>query len=181
MADVPADSDPGAQEPARQPAAEADGPNPAEYRRVLGHFPTGVTIVTATGPGGPVGLAVNSFTSVSLRQPLVGFFPAHTSGSWPVIRQAGAFCVNVLGAQQEDLARIFASPGTDRFRGLSVTPAPCTGAPVLAGAVAWIDCTIEAVTPAGDHDFALGRVRAVGTDPAQSPLLFHRGGYHSFS
>ncbi len=170
MAGVPEDS---------EPTLTPDGPDPLEYRRVLGHFPTGVTIVTATGPDGPVGLAVNSFTSVSLRPPLVAFFPAHTSGSWPVIRRSGAFCVNVLGAHQEELARTFASPGTDRFRDLPMAASRCTGSPVLAGAVAWIDCTIEAITPAGDHDFALGRVRDVGTDPAHSPLLFHRGRYRS--
>ncbi|MGA8116011.1 MAG: flavin reductase family protein [Actinocatenispora sp.] len=146
---------------------------------MLGHFPTGVTIVTALGEHGPVGLAVNSFTSVSLRPPLVGFFPAHTSGSWPVIRQSGGFCVNVLGIHQEGLARTFASPGTDRFRDLRVAAAPYTKSPVVGGAVAWIDCTIEAITPAGDHDFALGRVRAVGTDPEHSPLVFHRGQYRS--
>lgn len=171
MAVVPSDSDPY--------AADA-GPEPAEYRRVLGHFPTGVTIVTALGPDGPVGLAVNSFTSVSLRPPLVGFFPAHTSGSWPVIRHAGGFCVNILGAHQETLARTFASPGTDRFRGLPVEPAPVTGAPVLVGAVAWLDCSIESVTPAGDHDFALARVRAIAADPTHPPLVFHQGRYGSF-
>jgi len=152
-------------------------PEPDEYRRVLGHFPTGVTIVTALGPDGPVGLAVNSFTSVSLRPPLVGFFPAHTSGSWPVIRHAGGFCVNVLGRDQEPLARTFASPGTDRFRDVGTRPAPVTAAPILAGAVAWLDCTIESITPAGDHDFALARVRAIDADSSQSPLIFHRGRY----
>ena len=155
--------------------------DPREFRTVLGHFPTGVTIVTAVGPRGPVGLAVNSFTSVSLRPPLVGFFPAHTSGSWPVIRAAGGFCVNVLGAHQEELARRFATPGADRFRDLPTIAAPRTGAPILSGAVAWVDCTIESITPAGDHDFALGRVRALGADPGfNSPLLFHRGEYRGF-
>jgi flavin reductase (DIM6/NTAB) family NADH-FMN oxidoreductase RutF len=153
--------------------------DPTEYRRVLGHFPTGVTIVTAAGPGGPVGLAVNSFTSVSLRPPLIAFFPAHTSGSWPVIRQAGGFCVNVLGAHQEELARTFATPGTDRFRDLPYRPAPATGAALLNGAVAWLDCVIEAVTPAGDHDFVLGRVVAMGTGGPNGALVFHHGHYHT--
>ena len=170
MAVVPSDIEPG-ETPAHP------GPEPDEYRRVLGHFPTGVTIVTALGPDGPVGLAVNSFTSVSLRPPLVGFFPAHTSGSWPVIRHAGGFCVNILGRHQEGLARTFASPGTDRFRDLPMRPAPTTGAPVLVGAVAWLDCTIESITPAGDHDFALARVRAIDADPSHPPLVFHRGRY----
>jgi flavin reductase (DIM6/NTAB) family NADH-FMN oxidoreductase RutF len=141
-----------------------DGPDPQLFRTVLGHFPTGVTIVTARGPRWPVGLSVNSFTSVSLDPPLVGFFPAHASGSWPVIRAAGGFCVSILGDHQE----------------LATAPAPYTGAPVVAGAVAWLDCTIESITPAGDHDFALGRVRALGTDPNHDPLLFHLGRYRSF-
>jgi 3-hydroxy-9,10-secoandrosta-1,3,5(10)-triene-9,17-dione monooxygenase reductase component len=156
-----------------------DPVDPTEYRRVLGHFPTGVTIVTAAGDRGPVGLAVNSFTSVSLRPPLIAFFPAHTSGSWPVIRQAGGFCVNVLGPHQEALARTFASPGTHRFRDLPYRPAPVTGAALLDGAVAWLDCTIEAITPAGDHDFVLGRVAAMGTSPHRGALIFHHGRYHT--
>lgn len=158
-----------------------DKPDPTLFRTVLGHFPTGVTIVTAQGSRGPVGLSVNSFTSVSLNPPLVGFFPAHTSGSWPVIRAAGGFCVNILGVHQERLARLFATPGTDRFRDLATAPAPHTGAPVVDGTVAWLDCTIESITPAGDHDFALGRVRALGTDPHHDPLLFHLGQYRSFN
>lgn len=152
----------------------------SEYRAVLGHLPTGVTIVTAAGAHGPVGLSVNSFTSVSLRPPMVAFFPAHTSGSWPVIRQSGGFCVNVLGADQERLARLFAEPGTDRFRDTPCSPAPVTGAPLLGGAIAWLDCRIEAITPAGDHDFVLGRVAATGrADGGEAPLLFHRGGYRA--
>lgn len=165
-------------EPALTP--ETAGPDPLDFRRVVGHFPTGVTIVTATGPDGPVGLAVSSFTSVSLRPTLVGFFPAHTSGSWPVIRAAGGFCVSILGGHQEALARTFATPGTDRFRDLATAPAPYTGAPVVDGAVAWLDCTIESITPAGDHDFALGLVRALGTESGHPPLVFHRGDYRSF-
>lgn len=173
MAVVPA-------EPDLTPDDTPDDLDPDRYRRVVGHFPTGVTIVTATGPDRPVGLAVNSFTSVSMRPPLVGFFPAHTSGSWPVIRAAGGFCVNVLGAHQEDLARTFATPGTDRFRNVRMRPAPATGAPILLGAIAWLDCTIESITPAGDHDFALARVRAIGADSSRPPLIFHRGSYGSY-
>jgi flavin reductase (DIM6/NTAB) family NADH-FMN oxidoreductase RutF len=157
----------------------SDPLDPTEYRHVLGHFPTGVTIVTAVGVKGPVGLAVNSFTSVSLRPPLIAFFPAHTSGSWPVIRQAGGFCVNVLGAHQEQLARSFAAPGTNRFKDVAFTAAPKTGAARLDGAIAWLDCTIEAVTPAGDHDFVLARVEAMGSRPDHGALIFHRGRYHT--
>ncbi|MEV6525315.1 flavin reductase family protein [Longispora sp. NPDC051575] len=148
----------------------------AEYRRVLGHFPTGVVVVTTLGPEGPAGLSINSFTSVSLDPPLIGFFPAHTSGSWPTIRRHGAFCANILAAGQEDVARLFARPGADRFAGLEWRPAPHSGAPVLDGVTAWLDCVIEAVIPTGDHDFVLGRVHALDAATTE-PLIYHRGGY----
>lgn len=155
--------------------------DPATMRHVLGHFPTGVTIVTAQGALGPVGLSVNSFTSVSLTPPLVAFFPAHTSGSWPVIRAAGTFCVNILDADAEPLARRFATPGADRFRDATWQPAPHSGAPLLADALAWVDCTVEATMPTGDHDLVLGRVVALGSTDGRDPLLFHRGNYRTLS
>lgn len=153
----------------------------AALRRVLGHFPTGVTIVTALGGRGPVGLSVNSFTSVSLTPPLVAFFPAHTSGSWPEIRATGTFCVNVLDADSEPLARLFATPGADRFADAAWRSAPYSGAPLFANAVAWVDCAVEATVPAGDHDFVLGRVIELGSDDGRHPLLFHRGTYRSLT
>ncbi|WP_018351136.1 flavin reductase family protein [Longispora albida] len=149
----------------------------ADYRRVLGQFPTGVVVVTTAGPSGPAGLSVNAFSAVSLHPPLIGFFPAHTSGSWPVIRETGTFCVNILAADQEQLARLFATPGADRFAGLEYSAAPKSGAPLIKGVAGWLDCRIEAVTQAGDHDFVLGRVLALDTDPAIAPLIYHRGGY----
>jgi flavin reductase (DIM6/NTAB) family NADH-FMN oxidoreductase RutF len=152
--------------------------DPRAYREVLGHFPTGVTVVTAATVGGPVGLSIASFTSVSLEPPLVGFLPARTSRSWPRIRAVGRFCVNVLAADQEALARLFAAPHDERFDGVAWRPAPYSGAPLLDGAVAWVDCAIEAVVPAGDHHFVLGRVHDLGLENAAAdPLVFFRGGY----
>ncbi len=153
------------------------GVDSTEYRRVLSHFPTGVVLVTAVHDGVPVGLAVNSFTAVSLRPPLIGFFPAHRSGSWPLIRRAGAFCANILTAEQEPLARLFATPGAERFAGISWRPAKDSGAPILDGVAAWVDCTVDAVTPAGDHDFVLGRVVALGAEGESDPLIFYRSRY----
>ena len=152
----------------------------ARFRQVLGHFATGVTVITAASPDGPVGLAIGSFTSVSLDPPLVAFVPAKTSSSWPRIRDAGAFCVNVLGAEQEVLCRTFASKAQDKFMGVGWEPAS-TGAPRLTDALAWIDCTIEVVHDAGDHDICVGRVQEldVGDDTA-GPLVFYRGGYGRF-
>ena len=158
-------------------ASALDG---AHFRQVLGHFPTGVTVITADGADGPVGLAVGSFTSVSLVPPLVAFCPDKGSLSWSKIKAAGSFCVNVLAEDQEVLCRTFASKGADKFEGIGWEPTS-TGSPKLAGVLAWIDCTIEAVHDAGDHEICVGRVQEmdVGVEPA-GPLVFYRGGYGRF-
>jgi flavin reductase (DIM6/NTAB) family NADH-FMN oxidoreductase RutF len=164
------------------PGAAVPEIDPAEYRRVLGHFPTGVTVVTALTDAGPVGLSIGSFTSVSLDPPLIGFLPARASQSWPQIEAVGRFCVNVLGSDQEELARLFAAPHDDRFDAVRWQPAPVSGAPVLAGVTAWVDCELEGVLPAGDHHFVLGRVRALGADrPGDEPLVFFRGAYRTLT
>ena len=152
----------------------------AHFRQVLGHLPTGVTVITADGAEGPVGLAIGSFTSVSLDPPLVAFCPDKRSSSWPKIREVGAFCVNVLGDDQELVCRTFASKGADKFQGIGWEPAG-SGSPKLAGVLAWIDCTIEAVHDAGDHEICVGRVTEmdVGAGTA-GPLVFYRGGYGRF-
>jgi flavin reductase (DIM6/NTAB) family NADH-FMN oxidoreductase RutF len=131
----------------------------------------------ADGAGEPAGLVVNSFTSVSLDPPLVGFFPANDSATWALIRAAGAFCVNILAADQEPLARIFARRGVDRFHGVRWRPAPHTGSPVLDGVLGWIDCTLHAAVTTGDHDLALGLVRAAEGGVFAEPLVFHRSRY----
>lgn len=152
----------------------------ARFRQVLGHFTTGVTVITADAPDGPVGLAVGSFASVSLDPPMVGFFPDRGSSSWPKIEASGHFCVNVLAEAQEDVCRRFAGKGDDKFRGLG-WHAAASGAPVLEGILAWIDCEIESVTDAGDHYFVLGRVRDLAVVHDGAPLLFFRGGYGRFA
>jgi flavin reductase (DIM6/NTAB) family NADH-FMN oxidoreductase RutF len=151
----------------------------ARYRQVLGHFTTGVTVVTASAEDGPVGLAVGSFSSVSLDPPLVGFFPDKGSSSWPKIEAAGSFCVNVLGEAQEDVCRRFAMKGDDKFAGLGWKPAG-SGSPLIDDVLAWIDCDIHSVTEAGDHFLVLGAVRDLGVAEEGAPLLFFRGGYGRF-
>lgn len=150
----------------------------ADFRRVLGHFPTGVTIVTGLTTSGPVGMSVNSFTSASLDPPLIAFLPALTSRTWPALQAAGAFCVNVLATDQHELAHRFAT-GTsgDRFAGVGWAPSPRAGLPTLSGVTAWIECALESVTPAGDHLFVLGRVLSLAARADADPLLFHRGSY----
>ena len=159
------------------------GIDAARFRRVLGHFATGVTVVTtagAAGPtGAPAGLSVNSFTSVSLDPPLVAFCVAEGSTTWPRIRALGSFCVNILSDDQEDLSRVFATRSADKFRGVGWRPAE-SGAPILAGALAWLDCTVEADYRAGDHVIVVGRVRDTGVARKEGPLVFYRGGYGRF-
>ncbi len=148
----------------------------AKYRQVLGHFPTGVTVITALRGDEPVGLAVGSFCSVSLDPPLVGFFPDRSSSSWPKIEEAGSFCVNILAEEQEDVCRRFAMKGDDKFSGLGWRPAG-SGAPLLDGVLAWIDCDIDQVVDAGDHFLVLGAVRELEVVHDGAPLVFFRGGY----
>jgi flavin reductase (DIM6/NTAB) family NADH-FMN oxidoreductase RutF len=163
------------------PIAGDDAGDPLLFRGVLGQFPTGVTVVTANTPDGPVGLSVGSFTSVSLDPPLVGFLPAQTSTSWPLIRDSGTFCVNVLREDQQDIAQAFSTAGADRFGDRSWTAAPHSGAPILDGVLAWIDCDVAGVSEAGDHHFVLGRVRALGAATDGSPLVYFRGAYRSLA
>jgi len=146
------------------------------FRHVLGHVPTGVALITASTPAGPVGMAVNSFTSVSLDPPLVSFCAAHTSSTWPLVRAAGAFSVNVLGEDHSEVSRLFARKGADRFAGLSHRPG-ATGAPVLDGVAAHLDCELYAEHAAGDHVIVLGRVVHLDADQGVRPLVFHGGNY----
>jgi 3-hydroxy-9,10-secoandrosta-1,3,5(10)-triene-9,17-dione monooxygenase reductase component len=152
----------------------------ARFRQVLGHFPTGVTVVTAVLDGKPYGMAIGSFSSVSLDPPLVAFFPGKGSNSWPQIEQAGAFCVNVLGEHQEDVCRVFAGKSDDKFQGIG-WHAGVTGSPKLDGAIAWIDCSIERTIEAGDHLYVEGRVHDLELGADGGPLLFFRGGYGRFT
>jgi 3-hydroxy-9,10-secoandrosta-1,3,5(10)-triene-9,17-dione monooxygenase reductase component len=147
----------------------------AKFRQVLGHFATGVTVITATDAG-PVGMAVGSFASVSLDPPLVGFFAGKSSTSWPRIRNAGAFCVNILAEDQEAICRVFASKDADKFAGVGWTTSS-TGSPRLDHVLAWIDCDIDSVVDAGDHELVLGRVRELEVAAEGDPLVFFRGGY----
>ncbi len=149
-----------------------------EFRRVLGTFASGVTVVTAATPDGPAGFACQSFSSLSLDPPLVAFMVGRTSTTWPRIAHAGVFCVNVLAAGQAALCRAFAVSGADKFAGVPYDAAPASGSPRLAGALAWIDCAVHAVHTGGDHLIVVGRVNALGSAPAadtEGPLLFHRG------
>lgn len=150
------------------------------FREVLGHFPTGVVVISAiSADGSPAGMVVGSFTSVSLDPPLVAFLPARTSKSYARLRESTHFCVSVLSAEQEDICRRFAGPDPDKFALTKWEPAP-SGSPILDGAVAWLDCVVEDRHEAGDHDIVIGRVSGLGTGTPAGPLLFFQGGYGAF-
>lgn len=153
---------------------------PAEFRRVLGHFPTGVTVVTAIADDEPVGVAIGSFVSISLDPPLVGFFIGNESTSAPGVRRAGAFCVNVLARNQLELCGAMASKADDKFSGWQWIPAPATGSPTFGGVHAFIDCELVDIVEVGDHDLFVGRVLALDTVDDEPPMVFYRGQYGSF-
>ena len=151
----------------------------ARFRQVLGRFATGVTVVTGLVGGEPVGLAVNSFTSVSLEPALVAFCVAERSRTWPRLRTTGTFCVNILADDQEALSRAFAGRPPDRFLGVGWRPGR-SGTPILADVLAWIECTVEAEHAAGDHVIVVGRVQDLDVGHEGRPLVFYRGGYGRF-
>ncbi len=149
--------------------------SPAQMRRVLGSFASGVVVVTGEDDGVPVGITCQSFASVSLDPPLVLFCPARSSSSWPRIQRSGRFVVNVLAGDQQDVCDRFATRAADKFAGVS-WHATAWG-PSLEGALATVQCTVEAVHPGGDHHIVVGRVEQLLTHREDDPLVFFRGAY----
>lgn len=146
-----------------------------EFRRVMGHFATGVTVVASRDPSGrPVGLTVNAFASVSLHPPLVLVCLHRKAHAHDPLLDAGHFGISILRSDQEDLALRFSRDGADiRFQDLPVRAGPL-GSPLLAGALAWIECRIREVFPGGDHSIIVGEVMECIADQGD-PLLFFRG------
>jgi len=158
--------------------ARVDSFDSARFREVLGYFATGVTIVTASEAGEPVGFTCQAFTSLSLDPPLVALAPGKNSTSWPRIAAAGTFCINILAEDQEALGRNFAVSGGDKFTGVGWRPG-ASGAPVLDGALAWVECEFELAHDAGDHELVVGRVLEMGVGRGR-PLVYYRGGFGRF-
>ena len=152
----------------------------AHLRQVMGHFATGVVIITAMDGNDPAGFTAQTFQSLSLDPPLVLFCAGKTSSTWPRIQKAGTFCVNILAADQEAMCRNFAASGTDKFRGVGWVPAPRTGAPLLRDVLAWIEGKIIAEHDGGDHVVVIGRVLDLHVEHEGRPLLFYRGGFGRF-
>ncbi|WP_375381831.1 flavin reductase family protein [uncultured Sphingomonas sp.] len=149
------------------------------FRRILGHYPTGVCAVTSVGDAGPIGMIVGSFTSVSLDPPLVAFLPDRKSTTWPKVEATGRFCVNVLSERLRHVCSSLSSKADNKFEAVAHRPSPA-GLPIIEGAVAWVECSIYAVHEAGDHFIAIGQVEALDVEHADQPLLFFKGGYGSF-
>jgi 3-hydroxy-9,10-secoandrosta-1,3,5(10)-triene-9,17-dione monooxygenase reductase component len=152
----------------------------AKFRQVLGHFPTGVTVITSVHEGQPVGLAVGSFASLSLEPPQVLFCPGKQSSTWPKIHATGSFCVNILAEDQEDVCRVFASSAADKFAEVGWKKSG-NGSPILDGVLAYIDCTVADVVEAGDHYVVIGGVQDLEVRHEGGPLLFFRGGYGRYT
>ena len=164
-----------------RPLTDSVPVDPLWFRRVLGHYPTGVCVVAAMQPDGTAaGLAVGSFTSVSLDPPLVLFCPDKGSTSWPKIREVGQFCINILAHDQQDVCQRFASKGGNKFAGLEYRLSKYR-TPILSNVLAWIDCALHTVHEAGDHFIVLGFVRELGVVRAEHPLVFLTGSYGRFA
>jgi flavin reductase (DIM6/NTAB) family NADH-FMN oxidoreductase RutF len=149
-----------------------------QFRHVMGHFATGVTIVTAAHQDAYAGFTANAFTSVSLDPPLVLVCIGTQNASRAIIEASQAFCVNILSDQQEELARIFATNGPAKYTHLAQVQvhSAVTGAPILADTLAWLDCRLTATYPGGDHIILLGEVLALDAAPGE-PLLYLRAKY----
>jgi 3-hydroxy-9,10-secoandrosta-1,3,5(10)-triene-9,17-dione monooxygenase reductase component len=150
--------------------------SPHRLRHVLGHFATGLTVITAATPTGPAGFTCQSFASLSLDPALVMFSPARSSSTWPLLRAAGRFTVNILTAEHQHLAGQFARSGTDKFAGVGYTTSPL-GNPVLDEALAWVDCELHQEYDGGDHTIVVGGVRSLSARSDADPLVFFRGAY----
>ena len=146
------------------------------FRRVFGHFCTGVTVVTGVDDGVPVGFACQAFAALSLDPPLVLYCAGNGSGAGRRIEGAGHFCVNVLAEDQRNVSRTFGTSGADKFAGVGWSPSPA-GAPILDDVLTWAVCRVEAVHPAGDHRVVIGLVTELGPVRDVRPLLFYKGRY----
>jgi flavin reductase (DIM6/NTAB) family NADH-FMN oxidoreductase RutF len=154
--------------------------DPARFRQALAHHAAGVVIVTAASGGEPAGLTATSFSSVSLDPPLVAFYVDRSSTTWPALRAAGRFAVNILAGDQADLASRFARRGIDRFAPPTAWHADEHGTPLLDGACAHLLCTPHDTIVLGDHILVVGLVTGADLHTGGRPLLYHRGRFGRF-
>ena len=150
---------------------------PRRYRDAIGSFPTGVAVVTASGPSGHAGLTTNALTSLSLDPVLLLVCFDNGSRTLPVVRESQRFAVNILRAGQADVAKVFASKRVAREKFAAATHTVAHGVPVLDGALAWFVCELRELIPGGDHTIGIGAVTDLDHDPDGEPLVFFRGAY----
>jgi flavin reductase (DIM6/NTAB) family NADH-FMN oxidoreductase RutF len=152
---------------------------PQRFREVMSAFTTGVTVVTASTPEGPVGMTANAVCSLSLEPLLLLVCFANEARTLPPVREGKRFGVNVLAAGQEELARLFASkrPEAEKFAG--VQHSVHDGIPVIDGVLAWVGCTLTELIPGGDHTIGIGAVTAAEASGSGEPLIWYRGEYRS--
>ncbi|MEV4219069.1 flavin reductase family protein [Nonomuraea sp. ATR24] len=158
------------------PVVDAD-----RFRQALAVHAAGVVVITAQNAGVPVGLTATSFSSVSLEPPLVSFYVDRSSTTWPALRAAGHFAVNVLAGDQADVASRFARKGVDRFaEPTRWRPGPL-GAPLLLDVSAHLVCLPYEIRDVGDHVLVVGLVAEAGVRSAARPLLYHQGRFGRFT
>lgn len=160
---------------ASAPGEAGEGADVARFKAAMSRFATGVAIVSACDAGEPVGFTCQSLVSLSLDPPLLALAPAKCSTSWPRIARAGTFCANILSQEQLTLCKRFAKSGGDKFSGTQWRPGRL-GAPVLSGSLAAIECRVEIVHDAGDHEIVVGRVANVQLGDGE-PLIFYRSSF----
>ncbi|MGY5775189.1 flavin reductase family protein [Rhizobium sp. LEGMi135b] len=157
--------------------------DPKQFRNALGHYASGITVVTSHANGSPLGFTCQSFHSVSLDPPLISLCVMLTSLTWPKIRDTGRFCVNVLAKDQRAVSDRFARSGTDKWTGQSWSPS-AAGSPTIDESLLWLDCILECEHIAGDHLIAIGRVEEMSDAESpndRAPLLFFKGRYHQLA
>ncbi len=154
-------------------------PDVLGYKDVVGHFATGVAVVTAATPEGPTGFTCQTFGSLSLDPMLITFSAFSAGHSWPRARDAGRIAVSVLSSDQESLARVFATSGVDKFAQIEWSPGP-GGSPLLEGALAHFEGQILGVSTHGDHDQVVATVDFARAQ-AGRPLLYYRGDFTSLT
>jgi len=152
-------------------------PAPHDFRKAMGSFAAGVTVVTVCHDGRLAGTTVSAFSSVSMDPPLVMVCLKRDSRTLAALSQAGRFCVNILAGDQGDLAHRFARSGADDRFALTAVEAGICGAPLLSGAIAWVECALHAAHDGGDHEILVGRVLRVVVDEAKAPLVYVRGAF----
>lgn len=151
---------------------------PLRFREALGHYASGITVITSHCDGEPLGFTCQSFYSVSMNPPLVSFSVMSNSASYPGIRKVGRFAVNILSGEQVGISNQFARRGTDKWQGVDWQASPL-GNPIIAGSLHWLDCEIHAEHAAGDHLIVIGEVKALNLQEAAAaqPLLYFKGQY----